>query len=315
MTKKNTKLTYIPTSDHDEWLELRKKSIGGSDAATILGLNPFSSPYALWLEKKGESTEKPETEAMRQGTDLEGYVADRFCEVTGKKVRKRSRTVKNADYPFAHANLDRYVVGEDAGLECKTTSSLNLKKFENGEFPANYYIQCMHYLAITGFSKFYLAVLIFGRDFKVYEIERDEELIADLMQAEENFWYYVENDIAPPVDGTEPTDKAIKEQYRDEEDVEVDLSEISEDIAELLLLKEKRKVIDSDIKVLEQRIETGMGHATQGKTRKHDITWKSQTRRTFDSKRFINDHPNLDFGDYFRESKYRVLRVKEVNED
>ena len=130
----------IPTAtmSKEEWTALRATTIGGSDAAAILGLNPYKSPYALWAEKTGKVIPEDisQKEAVRLGTDLEDYVAHRFMEATGKKVRRENYTVFRDDMPYAHANYDRLVIGERAGLEIKTTNALHLSKFKNGEFPA-----------------------------------------------------------------------------------------------------------------------------------------------------------------------------------
>lgn len=310
---KSKNLTYINTNSHEEWLELRRKSIGGSDASTILGVNKYSSLYSLWLDKKGLAKETEETEAMRQGTDLEDYVAKRFCEETGKKVRRKSQTIINPDYPHSHANVDRWVVGENAGLECKTTNSLNLRKFDAGEFPPQYYAQCLHYMAITGADKFYLAVLIFGKDFKVFEIERDEEAITNLMKAEENFWYYVENDVPPPVDGSDATGNAIDNLYVNPVHESTDLSLVADAIDNWTKLKAKRREIDSELKKYEQIIKLALGYADEGNSNGYRVTWKEQVRHSFDSKRFIKDHPEL-YEKYVKESRYRVLKVKNLTD-
>ncbi len=194
-------------------------------------MSPYATPYTVWADKTGRIPAVEDNEAMRQGRDLEEYVAYRFCEETGKRCRRKNAILKNTDYPFAHANVDRWVVSENAGLErcrrknailkntdypfahanvdrwvvsenagleCKTTTTLSLKKFKNGEFPDTYYCQCMHYMAVTGADRWYLAVLVLGRDFMVFTIERDEEEITSLMEQEESFWRYVENDEEPP---------------------------------------------------------------------------------------------------------------------
>lgn len=98
-----------------------------------------------------------------------------------------SEMLRNPAYPFAHANIDRKVTGERAGLECKTTSIMNLKKFKNGEYPENYYAQCVHYLAVTGFDRWYLAVLILNQGFYTFTVERDEDEINTLMKVEKSF--------------------------------------------------------------------------------------------------------------------------------
>lgn len=118
----------------EEWLDRRRKSIGGSDAAGIVGLSKWASPFSVWADKTGRAPEKEDTEAMRQGRDLEDYVA-RWMEETGKRVYRLPAMLYNPLYPFAHADVDSMVMGESAGLECKTAFSLDLKQFNGVEFP------------------------------------------------------------------------------------------------------------------------------------------------------------------------------------
>ena len=88
----------------EEWLDRRRKSIGGSDAAGIVGLSKWASPFSVWADKTGRAPEKEDTEAMRQGRDLEDYVA-RWMEETGKRVYRLPAMLYNPLYPFAHAML------------------------------------------------------------------------------------------------------------------------------------------------------------------------------------------------------------------
>lgn len=301
------------TMTRDEWRQARRAGIGGSDAAAIVGMNQYITPYSLWADKTGRIPDKEDNEAMRQGRDLEAYVAERFMEQTGKKVRRRNQIIRNDTYPFAHANIDRDVVGEHAGLECKTTTSLNMRKFRNGEFPDNYYVQCMHYLAVTGYDRWYLAVLIFGTEFKVFTIERDEDEIAALMTAEKEFWEeYIIPDIPPAPDGFKPTTKAINALFpaEDADSGSVSLFR-SKELAEYFQLKQQVKMLDRLMERTEQLIKTDLGEITEGSCPGYKITWKSQTRRTFDGKRFALDHPDLDLSRYYKENSIRVLRIKE----
>ena len=186
-------ITKISTKDmtKDEWLAERRKGIGGSDAAAVLGLNSYTSPYALWAEKTGKVIPEDisDKEAVRLGTDLEDYVAKRFEEATEKKVRRNNFILRNDAYPFAHANVDRLIVGEDAGLECKTTSSYEIiQQLKNGEIPPYWYCQMMHYMMVTGAKKWYLGALAFGRGFFHFEIKRNEAEIEALANAEREFW-------------------------------------------------------------------------------------------------------------------------------
>lgn len=193
----NQHLVRISTRgmSRDDWLTQRRKTIGGSDAAGIVGLSQYATPYSVWANKTGRLLEPEDNEAMRQGRDLEEYVARRWEEYTGKTVRRSNALLYNSLYPFAHADIDRTVVGENAGLECKTTAALNVKQFKGVEFPEKYYAQCVHYLAVTGCSRWYLAVLVFGKGFFTFVLERDQAEIDALMAAEQEFWTLVEQGI------------------------------------------------------------------------------------------------------------------------
>ena len=149
----------IPTGtlQREEWLRLRKSGIGGSDAGTICGLNPYSSPMKVYQDKVSETISDEDNESMRQGRDLEEYVARRFMEATGLKVRRSNMMYRSEEHPFMLADVDRLVVGQDAGLECKTASAFNADKWKDGQIPAHYLVQCYHYMAVTGRKEWYIA--------------------------------------------------------------------------------------------------------------------------------------------------------------
>ena len=108
--------------NRDEWLELRKQGLGGSDAGTVLGFNKYKSPFELYQEKIGEYSEEVDNDAVYFGNALEDFVAQEFAKRTGKKVRRMNKFLVHPEYEFMNANLDRVVVGEKAILECKTAS-------------------------------------------------------------------------------------------------------------------------------------------------------------------------------------------------
>lgn len=312
-------IARIPTTgmSREEWLEARRSGIGGSDAATVVGLNPRASLYSLWADKTGRLPDKEDTEAMRIGRDLEDYVARRFEEATGKAVRRRNAIFRDPDKPWAHANIDREVIGERAGLECKTTNVLNLKMYKGGEFPDNYYCQCMHYLGVTGWDRWYLAVLVVGSGFFVFTLERDEDEIAALMAAEEAFWNtYILPDVAPDVDGAKPTTDAIGNVYASSDDsVIADISTPQSTFELLDALKRQKKGLKTQIDNIENAIKEEMGEAETGNSRAgYHVTWRPQTRTTFDHKRFLMDHPDMDLKDYYKVSTIRVLRIKKEGE-
>lgn len=310
------KLKQIDTREmtREEWEAARRNSIGGSDAATVLGLNEFSSPYALWAEKTGKHIPEDisDKEPVRLGRDLEDYVAHRFTEATGKKVQRKNAILINPKYPWAHANVDRLVVGEDAGLECKTTSTLSLRHYRNGEFPARFYCQCMHYLAITGRQKWYLAVLVLGREFKVFEIERDEEEIAALMEAEKNFWSLVESDTPPAMSGMESDGEVLSAIYPESDGSSIELFGMGSTLSAIETYDEHIKTLTKERDALRQQIQQMMGAAEIGRTEGWKVSWKSQIRTSYDTKAIERDHPGLLAG-YAKTTTSRVFRARKTD--
>ena len=310
MEKNLTKISTINMS-HDDWLKHRQNSIGGSDAASIIGMNTYSSPYTVWADKLGQLPPKEDNEAMRLGRDLEDYVAKRFTEVTGKKVRRENNIIINPKYPFAHANVDRVIIGEDAGLECKTTSVLNLKKFKNGEFPDNYYVQCVHYMMVTGAKKWYLAVLVLGQGFYWFEIERDEEEIKALAQSEETFWKLVESKTPPEADGSKATTETLTTIYAESNDYSVDLFAYDSILKQYLSVGKQIKELKGIQDELANQVKAYMRDAGKGESANHKVTWSSAARSTFDTKAFLADHPGADLSKYYKQSSYRTFKVSE----
>ena len=306
-------ITKIKTANHEEWLALRSQYIGGSDAAAVVGLNSFSSPYSLWAEKTGRIPGFAGNLATEVGTFLEEFVAQKFAQETGKKVRKSNQSFFNSDYPWAIANIDREIVGEDAGLEIKTTDSMNLKRFKDGEYPENYYAQMVHYLAVTGKKRWYLAVLIGNKEFKWFTLERDEDEIAALMAAEESFWEHVKSDTPPSVDGTQATSEAITTIYANNDDSFCDLSAFETSLREYASLKKQIKDLEEMAEEAANKIKAFMGESGRGECDGFKVSWKTQTRRTFDSKRFAKENPDIDLSEYYKISNSRPFRVDETN--
>lgn len=310
MNKNLTKISTVGMS-HEEWLEHRNKTIGGSDASAILGMNNYSSPYTVWAEKLGKLPPKEDNEAMRIGRDLESYVAQRFTEQTGKKVRRENNILYNPEYPFAHANVDRMVVGEDAGLECKTTSSLNITKFKNGEFPDNYYAQVVHYLMVTGCKKWYLAVLVLGKGFYVFEIERDEEEIKALAKSEADFWEYVKTQTPPVADGTDSTTKTITTIFPNSNTETVNLFAYEDSFRQYVAIGKQIKELEKLQAEMANKVKAFLGECGNGESDNFKVSWPTASKTTFDHKRFAEEHPDVDLTNYYKTSSYRSFKVTE----
>lgn len=300
---------------HDEWLEWRKKGMSGSDAAAILGLNQYVSPFQVYMDKLGLLPEKEDNEAMRQGRDLEAYVAQRFTEDTGLKVKRINSILQHPEHEWMIGNIDRWIVGKNAGLECKTTSILNKHKFNQGEFPANYYVQCMHYMAITGAEEWYLAVLVLNKGFHVFNIKRDEDEIKALIEAEKNFWEnHVLKEIPPAPDGSSSASEAISSLYPSAKVGEkISLFGHEDKLQKIIELKTKVKEIETEIDSLQQEIQLEMKDAEIGTALGYTVTWKNQTTNKLDTTKLKKEKPEI-YEAYLKTSSYRRFEIKREDE-
>ncbi len=298
----------------EEWLVLRRKGIGGSDAAAIVGLDRYRSPFDVYADKLGLKPEIPDNEAMRQGRDLEQYVAERFMEATGKRVRRRNAMLQHPEYPFMIADIDRWIVGENAGLECKTTSVLNRAKFSQGEFPPNYYVQCVHYMAVTGAERWYLAVLVLNKAFHVFTIERDEAEIEALIAAEKDFWEnHVLKQIPPAPDGSESTAEVIKQMFPEARECEETAMFGYEDkIEQYLKLDMQLKELTQKREAVKQELQLVLGGAEIGRAHGYIVEWKNQVRQTLDTARLKKEQAEI-YTNYLKPAQtVRVFKIKEV---
>ncbi len=309
---KPIEIAYTPDIPRERWLGLRRAGIGGSDAAAILGLNEYSSPYSVWMDKLGTLPEREETEAMRQGIAFEGYVAQRFTEATGKRVRRRNNMLQSAEYPFMLANIDREVIGEKAGLECKTTSVMNLKKFKDGEYPANYYVQCCHYLAVTGWKRWYLAVLVLNQGFYHFVIDRDEAEIAALVQAESDFWKLVQDQTPPPVDGSRATANALDAVSGEAERVELQLPHMVSDFDRYYALRDSIKTLAKEAETIRQRIKAEMGGLGEAYSGDYRAVWSANTRASISKPALLKHCPKKIIAKAIKPVTYRNFRIDKM---
>ena len=281
--------------DNEEWLELRKSGIGGSDAGAICGLNPYSSPMKVFLDKTAETIIDKNSEAIRIGHDLEQYVADRFMEATGLKVRRSNYMYRNVQYPFMIANVDRFVVGEDAGLECKTASAYNADKWENGDIPLHYAIQCYHYMAVTGKRTWYIAVVILGKKFTYRKLTWDGDFIQQLIAAEEYFWkHHVKKNILPSPDGSKSCDMVLEKYFHATGKTDAvklvgfdeKLKRRDEIIASVEKLQTEQKKIEQEVKLFMQEHELAIGG-------NYKVSWSNVDTTRLDTKRIKQEAPEL----------------------
>jgi putative phage-type endonuclease len=300
---------------HQEWLRERTKGIGGSDASIILGLNKYKTPFELWLEKTGQSDlDDTAGEAAYFGNILEDVVAKEFELRSGKKVRRNNFMLQHPEHDFITANIDRKVVGEDALLECKTASAYLKDDWESEEIPAPYLVQVQHYLGVTGYKHAYIAVLIGGQRFVWKDIERDEELIRMIFDAEIHFWnHHVIGNVPPALDGSSAAEKFLKERYKETDpDKIVDLSfGYKNKLDNYLELKENIKQLQEMAKKTENEIKHELKDAETGFVKDFQVDWKPITSNRVDSKLLKNKYPDV-YNSVLKQSQYRKFNVKEI---
>lgn len=302
-------MTAISTVDmgRDEWLEQRRGGIGGSDAPVIMGVNPWRSPMDLWLEKTGEFTEDIDNEAMYWGRTLEDIVAREFTKRTGKKVRRRNAILHHKEYPWMLANVDRLVVGERSGLECKTTSAFYT---DDGTCPAHYYAQVQHYMAVTGRELWYVAVLAGGQKFYLYEVPRSDIYIKELIKAEAEFWELVQTNAPPEMDGSKASSKVLNQLYPKAKEGEIDLPPDAFALVQQYdEAAESEKMAKTKKNEAANKLKAMLGDAERGSIYDRKVSWTNVSQSRFDGKRFQRDHEGL-YKDYCRESTFRRFSIK-----
>ena len=301
----------------EEWLRTRKRGIGGSDASAILGFNPWKSAFELYIEKTSDEVREIDNDAIYWGNVLEDVVAEEFTRRTGKKVRRRNQTFVHPEYDFMIANIDRDVVGEKALLECKTTNAFNADAWEGEHIPPAYICQMQHYMAVLGYEKAYIAVLIGGQRFVWKELERDDEFIELMIQAEKDFWEnHVLKEIPPEIDGTNSASELLKKMYPQDNGETIMLES---DEAEMLIeaiesIKSEIKDKNTLLKEYENKLKLMIGDAAVGVTPRYEVNLKTYERNSIDTRKLKKELPDIA-EKYTKTSTYRQLKIKQVEQE
>lgn len=306
--KRPTAIRLVSTKDmsRQEWLTVRNQGIGASDAAAAIGISPYQSRLELWMIKTGrmssELTNAPDDldSPMYWGNVLEPIVAEHYSRKTGLKVRRVNSVLQHPDPDKAWmlANLDYAVVGSDDVqiLECKTAGEYGARLWQDG-VPDYYQCQVQHQLAITGKQVADVAVLICGQEFRIYRIERDDELIRELIELEREFWQFVETDTPPSSDGSESADKALRALYPKDNGIAIDLSDddnfnqVFHELTELRTAAQELSLKESELK---QQIQQRMGDASVAQFTNGRISWKkSKDSVSLDTQSLLKAQPDL----------------------
>ncbi|ATN10428.1 alkaline phosphatase [Pseudomonas sp. FDAARGOS_380] len=307
-SKARPALRLISTKElpREDWLAVRKQGIGSSDAGAAVGLNPYKSQLELWLEKTGRDTTLPkadphdEESPMYWGNVLEPIVAWHYSKRTKKKVRRINAVLQhpNPDMSWMLANIDREVISADDVqiLECKTAGINGARLWEKG-VPEYVELQVMHQLAVTGKQAADVAVLLGGQHLEIHRIERDEQMIARLIELERKFWTYVETDTPPPADGSASAEAALRCLYPEDNGQTVDFSGhagLAEAYLELKAVRQSIGEKQTREAQLKQMLQQAIGEATRAEFSSGYISWKKSKGCTvLDVERLLKEKPYL----------------------
>lgn len=309
-----------PDAPADEWHAVRRTGIGGSDIAAICGLSRYASPLEIWLKKTGQPVPRREdpilNEAALMGHVLEPVTATRFTAITGLYAIENPGTLRRPDLPWALVNLDR-VTDEDGVLgvvELKSRSSYALNDWLD-DVPADVQVQVQWQLAVSGFTFGYTAALIGGQRTIVHRVDRDEQMIADLLSIAAEFWGWVEAGTQPPLDGSHATGQLLDRLHANPTDTDVvgDAAEVDKWLAIRAQAQERAAAADAALTEADNHLKAIAGDGTDvyvcgelaytWRPRKGQISWKAAA---------LDLDPDVDPEPY-RGEQTRVLNIAKEN--
>lgn len=294
-------VTIIRPTDRNEWLQHREQGIGSSEVATILGLNPWETPYQLWRRKKGLDKGKSETFAMKAGHYLEDAVSMFWHDETGRDIIKRSAgdwLMVNTEKPFMRVSPDRtyWLSGMPHNnankgiLECKTTQM----RIDPDDLPKYWFCQVQYQLGVAEYEQGSLAWLSQGREFGYKDISLVSDFFAWICEEVTKFWIdNVQGNIEPEAQSVED----VLLRYNRHTDGKI--LEVSDDIFtacnDLKALKEQIAKLDEHKEELETKIKMCFADAEAISYGGQTIaTWKApKPSERFDAKAFAKAHPDL----------------------
>jgi putative phage-type endonuclease len=243
----------IPVSedkDRHAWLEARRLGLGASDAGTVLGVNPWSGPFELWLEKTGQIPPKDlsDVDAIYWGKTLEDVVRKEIARRRGTDVWKPDVMYRSIENPWQQASLDGLTWDADGPLivECKTANHWVAHEWDDDATPPSYEAQVGHAAAVTGIRRAVIGVLIGGVDFQMRTIDIDDDFVQDLTDIEAHWWeHHVINGYAPDPDASDSCTDLLKRRWSDVLDATAILDPAAVDVADAYLaLNEELAALD-----------------------------------------------------------------------
>ncbi len=300
-----------PGATGADWLDWRQRGIGASEAAAVLGLSSWGSPWTVWLAKTGQTSPRMPSRAMKWGSRLEAAIVDAFGEETGAEVTHRQAWVEWRTRPELRATLDGIATrdGTRGVLEVKTTNGRD-GAWDDG-VPVSVQLQVQHQMIVTGLPVAWVACLSGGQDFAEYELEADSAVQSAMAEIELRFWReHVRRMEPPPVDSSEPTGLALRAFYPEARAGSVDLpTEAASVIEELQEVKDQIRAAKAREVALDNLLMGWLGeHDTGTLGGRPAVTWRPTVTRRVDLNALRKELPDVAER-YTLESRSRTLRL------
>lgn len=272
----------------DDWLAARKRGLGASEAAALLGVHPFTSLYAIYLDKRGEGQPVEVNAAMEWGTLLEPVVAEMFTRrVEPDAIWQPRGVLAHPEHEFMLLSPDRLITvdGQTEYLEIKTSGQADEWGAEGSdEVPLHAAAQVQWALEVLDLDAGRIAVLLgdHGFDLRTYRIARDRDLTAELIRRGAEFWYgHVLPGIPPALDGSKATSEALRSRYAVADDIELVADEaLARDVKKYLLVKEQLDLYKTEVERFANTIKARMGTATRLIAPDVKVSWSNVRGRT-----------------------------------
>lgn len=270
----------------------RRKFLGASEAAAALGLSDFFTPLQLYKAKLGEGEPIEETIPMKVGTALESVVLDLAEKELGKPIVDRQAVIYDPELPWRRATLDGRINKREA-VEAKSSGQWQNWGRSEDAVPRSHIYQAQHQMACDDdLMRIWIPVILSQREFRMYFVDRDDELIELLTNGEIEFMQRV--DERRPPDPINPDD--LKILYpEDTGGIIYATEEINEFALMLHEVKKEKKMLESNEERLAGAIKSFMGEAAilRNASGKDLFTWKSHEVERIDVKKLREQRPDI----------------------
>jgi len=285
-----------------EQREARLSYVGGSEVASIVpGVQAYSTPLEIWLRKTRPEADDTLDEGVGSllywGSVLEDPIAKAFGHDAGVKVQRRNKAYRDDEHPWRGALVDRWIVGQGCGLEVKNRGLWRTKEYGpsgSDQCLDTDLVQCQWCMSLSGATRWYMAVLLGGNDFRWFRVERDEQLIGAMREAVDDFWLNcVVAGVMPP---PQTVDDCLLKYPRAMRETKVANAHVLELMAEFKSLKAGAKTLETGLEELKVQIMDFMGdagalmHPDGGKKL---AIWPRFDRSSVDGKRLLAEYPDI----------------------